>query len=140
HAAFGFTSAWRLAIAHRRGAGLRAQMLMLAVTCAIFYPILANGEFSGRAVRGSTAPIGMSVIAGAFLFGVGMQLGGGCASGTLYTSGGGNARMLLTLAAFIAGSVVGVLHLPWWGKLPALKPISLIATLGVLPALAVSLA
>src|SRR5206468_8530215 len=90
--------------------------------------------------RGSVSPVGVSVIAGAFLFGVGMQLGGGCASGTLYTSGGGNTRMLVTLAAFIAGSVVGVLHLPWWEKLPALKPISLIATLGVLPALAVSLA
>ena len=31
HAAFGFTSAWRLFINDRRGAGLRAQMVMLAV-------------------------------------------------------------------------------------------------------------
>src|SRR5207302_7459761 len=59
---------------------------------------------------------------------------------TLYTSGGGNTRMLVTLAAFIAGSVIGVLHMPWWEKLPALKPISLIGTLGVAPALAISLA
>ena len=32
HAAFGFTSSWRVFIADRRGAGLRAQMLMLAIT------------------------------------------------------------------------------------------------------------
>ncbi|MFS9605415.1 hypothetical protein Q6241_30270, partial [Klebsiella pneumoniae] len=31
HAAFGFTSAWRVFINERRGAGLRAQMVMLAL-------------------------------------------------------------------------------------------------------------
>ena len=31
HAAFGFTSAWRVFLNDRRGAGLRAQMVMLAV-------------------------------------------------------------------------------------------------------------
>jgi uncharacterized membrane protein YedE/YeeE len=29
------------------------------------------------------SPVGISVVVGAFMFGVGMQLGGGCASGTL---------------------------------------------------------
>ena len=140
HAAFGFTSAWRLAIAHRRGAGLRAQMLMLAVTCVIFYPVLANGELFGQAVRGTTAPVGLSVIVGAFLFGVGMQLGGGCASGTLYTAGGGSTRMFVTLAAFVAGSVVGVRHMPFWEQTPALQPIALVESWGLLPALAATLA
>src|SRR5205823_1591841 len=101
---------------------------------------LASGHLFGQVVRGSVSPVGVSVAAGAFLFGVGMQLGGGCASGTLYTAGGGNTRMLVTLASFIAGSVIGILHMPWWEKLPAAKPISLIATLGVVPALAISLA
>ena len=79
HAAFGFTSAWRVFIADRRGAGLRAQMLMLAITCAVFFPILASGTFMGRPVTGSISPIGVGVAAGAFIFGLGMQLGGGCA-------------------------------------------------------------
>ena len=48
HAAFGFTSAWRIFIADGRGAGLRAQMLMLAVTCAAFFPLLARARRSGR--------------------------------------------------------------------------------------------
>src|SRR5215204_641129 len=43
HAAFGFTSAWRVFISDRRGAGLRAQMVMLAITCAVFFPIVAAG-------------------------------------------------------------------------------------------------
>jgi uncharacterized protein len=89
-------------------------------------------------VRGSVSPVGLSVIAGAFMFGVGMQLGGGCASGTLYSAGGGNTRMLITLVAFIAGSVIGAAHQPWWSALPAFKPVSLVGVFGVSVALALN--
>lgn len=139
HAAFGFTSSWRAMIVEGRGDGLRAQMLMLAVTCAVFLPMLAHGQIFGQPIRGSVSPIGLSVIAGAFLFGVGMQVGGGCASGTLYTAGGGSVRMLATLAAFIAGSVIGTLHMPFWQAAPAFEPISLLSRLGLAASLAVSL-
>src|SRR5262245_27366128 len=138
HAAFGFTSAWRVLVTRGRGDGVRAQMLMLALTCAIFFPLLAQGQIFGQAIRGCVSPIGVSVLVGAFLFGVGMQLGGGCASGTLYTAGGGNTRMLVTLLAFIAGSVIGTAHMPWWTATPALKPMSLVTTFGVPAALAIS--
>ena len=140
HAAFGFTSAWRVMITEGQGDGLRAQMLMLAVTCAVFFPVLAQGEIFGRAVRGSVSPVGVSVVVGAFLFGLGMQLGGGCASGTLYTAGGGSVRMLVTLAAFIVGSVVGVIHQPLWDQAPRIAPISMVSSLGVVPALGLNLA
>ena len=139
HGAFGFTSSWRALIAHRRGAGVRAQMLMLALTCALFFPLLARGNAFGMTLRGSVSPVGLSVIAGAFLFGVGMQLGGGCASGTLYTAGGGSVRMIATLAAFIAGSVLGAWQMPLWEHAPALKPISLVARYGLVAAAAISL-
>ena len=140
HAAFGFTSAWRVFIADRRGEGLRAQMVMLAVACALFFPTLAAGTLFGQPVQGLVAPVGVSVVFGAFLFGLGMQLGGGCASGTLYTVGGGSVRMLLTLAAFIAGSAAGAAHLHWWSALPHLPPISLVQQWGAWPALAANLA
>ena len=130
HAAFGFTSSWRVFISDRRGAGLRAQMLMLALTCAVFFPLLAGGALLGQPLRGSVSPIGLSVVAGAFMFGLGMQLGGGCASGTLFAVGGGNTRMLVTLAAFIAGSVVATAHAQWWTATPALAPTSLVSALG----------
>src|SRR5262245_52825191 len=119
HAAFGFTSSWRTFITDRRGAGLRAQMLMLAVACAMFVPALASGSLLGQTVRGSISPVGWAVVAGAFMFGAGMQLGGGCASGTLYAAGGGSIRMLATLAAFIGVSVIGTLHTAWWAKTAA---------------------
>ena len=107
HALFGFTSAWRVFVADGRGAGLRAQMLMLAVAVVLFFPALANGTLFGQPVHGEYGAVGISVLVGAFLFGLGMQLGGGCASGTLYTAGGGNSRMFVTLAFFIIGSALG---------------------------------
>ena len=135
HAAFGFTSAWRVFIADGRGAGLRAQMIMLAVGVALFFPALSAGSLFGNPVTGLVSPAGTSVVVGAFLFGIGMQLGGGCASGTLYTVGGGSTRMIVTLAAFITGSVIATAHMPFWTALPHLQPVSLVKTLGLLPAL-----
>ncbi|HCF3887605.1 TPA: YeeE/YedE family protein [Pseudomonas aeruginosa] len=140
HAAFGFTSAWRVFIRERRGAGLRAQMVMLAVAVLLFFPALAAGSLFGQPVSGFVSPVGTSVIVGAFIFGIGMQLGGGCASGTLFTVGGGNARMLVTLLFFILGSLIATQHVGWWFALPSLPPISLVAELGLAPALVLSLA
>lgn len=140
HALFGFTSAWRVFIADRRGAGLRAQMVMLAVAVVLFFPSLGHGALWGQPVHGEYGAVGVGMLTGAFLFGLGMQLGGGCASGTLYSVGGGNTRMLATLAAFIAGSTLGAKHLAWWTALPNIGPVSLIGTLGMPAALAASLA
>jgi uncharacterized protein len=140
HAAFGFTSSWRVFISDRRGAGLRAQMLMLAITCAVFFPLLASGTLFGQQIRGSVSPAGISVIAGAFIFGVGMQLGGGCASGTLFAVGGGNTRMLVTLLMFIVGSLIGTAHTAWWNAMPALPATSIVTVLGPWIGLALSFA
>jgi uncharacterized membrane protein YedE/YeeE len=139
HAAFGFTSAWRVFIADRRGEGLRAQMVMLAIASILFFPVLASGTLFGQPVAGNVSPAGIGVIVGAFIFGIGMQLGGGCASGTLYTVGGGSTRMVITLAAFIAGSAIGAAHLHWWVALPSLPAISIVKTWGPWTALAVQL-
>ena len=143
HATFGFSSSWRVFLTERRGAGLRAQMLMLAVATVLFFPVLADGTLLGRSVGGALAPVGVSVLVGAFLFGIGMQLGGGCASGTLYTAGGGNTRMVVVLAAFVAGSFLATHHFPWWLEQPSLREgraISLIREYGLWPALALQLA
>ena len=140
HAAFGFTSAWRVFIKERRGRGLRAQMVMLAIAVLLFFPALDAGTLFGTEVRGNFAPLGVSVVFGAFLFGIGMQLGGGCASGTLFTAGGGNARMMITLIFFIVGSVIGSAHFSWWMALPAFEPVSLVSVFGAGGGIVVSLA
>lgn len=140
HSSFGFTSSWRVFLSDRQGAGLRAQMLMLAAGVILFFPFLAQGTLAGQAVNGFVSPPGLSVVLGAFIFGIGMQLGGGCASGTLFAVGGGSTRMVVTLAFFIVGSVIGAWLFPWWGSLPALPPVSLVKTWGLWPALLSNLA
>jgi uncharacterized membrane protein YedE/YeeE len=140
HAAFGFTSAWRVFINERRGAGLRAQMVMLAVAVVLFFPALGAGTLFGTPVTGLVAPAGVSVVFGAFIFGIGMQMGGGCASGTLFTVGGGNARMLVTLLFFIVGSLIATHHVDWWFSLPSFPATSIVKSFGVIPALLMSLA
>jgi len=137
---FGFTSAWRQLVAVRQGKALRAHMLMLATACILFAPILANQvSFKDVPVAPSLAPIGWGLFVGAFLFGVGMQLGGSCASGTLFAIGSGQSAILLTLVGFIGGATLGAYHLPWWNKLPAHEPVSLTQWGGYPGALAISL-
>jgi len=131
HASFGFTGGWRRFVVERRGNAIRAQMLMIAAASVVFIPLLALGNANGQALVGAFAPVGVSVLVGAAMFGLGMQLGGGCGSGTLFTVGGGSSRMLVTLVFFIVGAVIGTAHLPWWLELPALPEISLGRTLGV---------
>jgi len=138
HGSFGFTGGWRRMVVERRGRGMRAQMLAIGVASLAMLPLVAAGTLGGQSLVGALAPVGVSVVFGAALFGLGMQLGGGCGSGTLFTVGGGSARMLVTLIFFIIGAVVGTAHLPFWLQLPALPPISLGAQLGVGMALAVT--
>ncbi len=140
HAAFGFTGAYRVMITRGKSASVRAQMLMLAVAVVIFFPAIDAGSVFGNPVRGFVFPAGWEVAIGAFLFGIGMQLGGGCASGTLYTSGGGDTRSVITLIFFIAGMTIGAWDMERWQDLPALPPISLPETLGLWPALVLQLA
>lgn len=140
HAAFGFTSAYRRFLLRRDTAALNAQLLMLAIATLLFAPIL-SGELSfGQSVVGAIAPAGWQVAAGAFMFGIGMQLGDGCGSGTLYKAGGGAPRMLVTLLAFCAGSFWASLHMGWWQQLPAAEIQSLATPWGYPVAVAIQLA
>ncbi|MBL8592649.1 MAG: YeeE/YedE family protein [Devosia sp.] len=139
HASFGFTGGWRRLVVEKRGAAVRAQMLMVAIAAIVFIPLLAGGSAFGRPLAGAVAPVGVSVLVGAAIFGLGMQLGGGCGSGTLFTVGGGSAPMLVTLAAFIFGALLGTAHLPWWLAQPSLPTISLGSSLGAPLAVIVTL-
>ncbi len=112
HASFGFTAAWRRVFAEGRGQGLRFQFLLIILTCAVSYPLIAY-----TSARGFVLPVGMGMLFGSFLFGFGMQFGGGCGSGTLFVAGGGSTRMMITLLAFIAGSLIGTAHVGWWSAI-----------------------
>lgn len=140
HTAFGFTSAYRRFQLRRETAALYAQLLMLALGTVLLAPLLARGEAFGSPLAGALAPAGVSVAVGALLFGLGMQLGDGCGSGTLYKAGGGTPRMLLTLAAFCTGAFWASLHMGWWQRLPAWQTPSLAEPFGYPGAAALQLA
>ncbi|MBD0334979.1 MAG: YeeE/YedE family protein, partial [Cyanobacteria bacterium Co-bin13] len=121
HASFGFASSYRQLLVNRDVRGVLSQVLMLALATVLFAPLLLS-----QVGRGAVAPVAVQGAIGAFLFGVGMQLGSGCACGTLYTIGGGSSMMLLTLLTFGTGSFLGTLTNGLWQGLPQSEPISLV--------------
>jgi uncharacterized membrane protein YedE/YeeE len=130
HASFGFTGAYRRAIAEGDISGVTAQLVMIGAAILLFAPVLSQGTAFGHDTVGSVAPVSISMAFGAFIFGIGMQIGGSCASGTLFTVGGGNLRMVLVLFFFCIGAFWGSLHLPWWQDLPGMGSVSLSRELG----------
>jgi len=76
------------------------------------------------------APIGVSLILGAMIFGVGMQIANGCGSGTLVAAGQGSRRMWVALPFFCLGGVLGSLMLPAALRLPNIGAVDLPALLG----------
>jgi uncharacterized membrane protein YedE/YeeE len=107
-AEFSFTAAWRRFLNKGEAGGLLGGFIVIAVAALAIVPAAALSPKFGGAV----APLGPSLLIGSFAFGLGMQLANGCGSGTLYTAGGGSGRMIVTLAFFVVGSVLGSLSLP----------------------------
>src|SRR6476469_8914870 len=135
-AEFSYTASWRRFLTRGEAGGLLGGLIVIAVAALAVVPVAALAPKFGGAI----APLGPSLIVGAFVFGIGMQLANGCGSGTLYTVGGGSGRMIITLAFFIAGSVIGSLHLPAFLRLGGIDPILASNYFGPWGGLAVTLA
>jgi len=133
---FSFTAGWRRFLVKGEAGGMLGALLLTAVAALVIVPVAALVPGFGGAI----APIGPSLVIGAFVFGIGMQLANGCGSGTLYTAGGGSGRMLIALALFIAGSVIGSLHLPAFLRLGGIDPVLASDYFGPWGGLAVTLA
>ena len=133
---FSFTAAWRRFLVKGEAGGMLGALLLIAVAALVIVPVAALVPGFGGAI----APIGPSLVIGAFVFGIGMQLANGCGSGTLYTAGGGSGRMLIALALFIVGSVIGSLHLPAFLRLGGIDPVLASNYFGPWGGLAVTLA
>ncbi|MEU4144967.1 YeeE/YedE family protein [Streptomyces parvulus] len=126
HSRFGFTSAWRQLVAVGNGAGLRAHALLLGTTATLFALLIGTGTgLFGSQPAPSAGPIGVGLFVGSALFAVGMQLGGACASGTLFAVGSGQTSIVLTLGGFIAGATLAAWQFDLWKDLPAWEPVVL---------------
>jgi hypothetical protein len=118
-AEFSYTASWRRFLTRGEAGGLLAGLIVIAICAVVVIPMATFLPKYGGAI----APLGPSLIIGAFVFGIGMQLANGCGSGTLYTVGGGSGRMLVTLLFFVIGSVFGSLSLPVFLTLGGIDPV-----------------
>lgn len=135
-AEFSYTASWRRFLTKGEAGGLLGGLIVIAICALVVVPVAALKPNFGGAI----APLGPSLIIGAFVFGIGMQLANGCGSGTLYTVGGGSGRMLFTLAFFVIGSVLGSLSLPSFLALGGIDPVLASDYLGPWGGLAATLA
>jgi len=132
---FGFASAFRALVQHGDATGFQAHAAMLALASLLMLPMLAQGSLFGVAMHGEATPVGVGFVVGALLFGAGMQVGGGCASGTLFSLGGGNGKLIGTVLGF----VLGTWSMGFWWSLPAIPGATLQGLVGFGPAVALQL-
>ncbi len=133
-ARFGFTTGWRHLVEQRDPRGVTGQALLLALASLAALPLL--GQFTE--LQAALGPPSVSLLVGAFVFGLTMQIADGCGSGTLYKAGLGVPLNMGILPLFAVGSFLGSAHLEHWLALGQMEPVSLPAQLGTGGALALT--
>lgn len=130
-ARFGFTTGWRDLVQQRDPTGVYAQITLLGLLALLSMPLLAHFPETTAAL----GPPSVSLVLGAFVFGLCMQITDGCGSGTLYKAGLGLPLNMAILPLFALGSFLGSVHLNDWLALGALPPVDLVARWGLGPTL-----
>ena len=94
----------------------RAVLIAFALTSIAFTAIKYGYYVKGLPIPGQSyvVPISLATIVGAFIFGIGMVIAGGCASGTLMRVGEGFSMQILSLFFFLVGSLWGAHDYGWW--------------------------
>lgn len=134
-ARFGFTTGWRQLVEQRDARGVYGQLLLLALAALLAMPLL--GHYTE--LHAALGPPSVSLLVGAFVFGLTMQIADGCGSGTLYKAGLGVPLNMGILPLFALGSFFGSVQMHDWLALGQMEPIGLVQAWGVGPALAVTL-
>ena len=133
---FGFTTGWRILVERRDPSGVYGQIILLALLAALSMPMLAHFPETHAAL----GPPSISLLVGAFVFGLCMQIADGCGSGTLYKAGLGVPLNMGILPLFALGSFLGSVHLNGWLALGATEPVGLVQSFGATGALLATLA
>jgi hypothetical protein len=131
-ARFGFTTGWRSLVEERDPRGVVGQLLLLGLAATLAMPLL--GAFPE--LQAALGPPSISLLVGAFVFGLTMQIADGCGSGTLYKAGLGVPLNMGILPLFALGSFLGSVHLDGWLALGQTAPVGLVSLWGVGGALA----
>jgi uncharacterized membrane protein YedE/YeeE len=124
HSRFGFSSSWQQLLQVGNGTGVRAQLVMLAMATTVVSFVCATGSSLSGVPVTTPFPLGLALVLGAFVFGLGMQLGGSCASGTLFAVGTGQSSILASLAGFVTGALLWTRVAPTtqdWVHVPGIR-------------------
>jgi uncharacterized membrane protein YedE/YeeE len=135
-ARFGFTTGWRQLLEQRDPRGVTGQLILLALASVLCLPLLSQFP----ELTAALGPPSVSLLIGAFVFGLTMQIADGCGSGTLYKAGLGIPLNMGILPLFAFGSFLGSVHVGDWLKLGQLEPIGLVSVFGGMQALLITLA
>ena len=100
---FGFASGWRNFIYLRDGMSLAGQFVLIGLCALLFIPAASLGFDVARTI----APISVSLLIGAFMFGIGMQLANGVRFWRAVQLWWRLTTDVFALPAFIVGSVMG---------------------------------
>ena len=94
----------------------KAVLTAFAVTTIGFAAIKYGALINGLPVPGQSfvVPVSLATAAGGLLFGIGMVIAGGCASGTLMRVGEGFGMQILSLFFFVIGSLWAAHDYGWW--------------------------
>lgn len=94
----------------------RAVLIALTITTIGFTAIKYGYHIAGLPIPGMgyVVPVSLATVIGAFVFGIGMVIAGGCASGTLMRVGEGFSMQALSLVFFVVGSLLGAHDFEWW--------------------------
>lgn len=94
----------------------KSVLAAFAVTTIGFAAIKYGAFVKGLPIPGQSyvVPFGIHTMVGAFMFGIGMVIAGGCASGTLMRVGEGFGMQILSLLFFVIGSLLGAASFGWW--------------------------
>jgi hypothetical protein len=94
----------------------KAVLIAFALTTIGFTAIKYGYLLNGLPVPGMSyvVPISFATVVGGVMFGTGMVIAGGCASGTLMRVGEGFMMQVLALIFFVIGSLLGAYHFGFW--------------------------
>ncbi len=94
----------------------KAVLTAFAITSIGFIAIQYGAVSKGLPMPGQAyvVPVSAATALGAFMFGIGMVIAGGCASGTCMRVGEGFYMQMLSLFFFVAGSLWGAHDFGWW--------------------------
>jgi len=123
-ARFCLAAAFRDAVLFRDISLSKAMIIIFFVSTIGFAFIQFRAYSLGLPIPGNIHPIGFHTVIGAFIFGVGMVLAGGCVCSMLARLGEGYVLALFILLGIMAGSLAGAYNVGWWeATIGSIKPV-----------------